>query len=227
MQKTTRHERRRGILTAFVLFVPMLLGACAETPETTFDWPGYDQRVVAVRHHHRPPHPTPRYASIPSRHPVAVAHARSQRTPGWYQASTPQDVEPAQAIGEAHFQWPVQGHVILAFGVASNGERNDGINIAARMDAPIHASDSGTVIYADAGPKGYGNLVLIRHGNGYTTTYAHADRLAVAKGDRVVKGQIIGYAGQTGGVKAPQLHFEIRHQGRPLDPRPLLATVSG
>jgi murein DD-endopeptidase MepM/ murein hydrolase activator NlpD len=230
MQKARTVECVRGLLTASAFVAPLLLGACAETPRTAFDWDVNTRAPVYA--HHRAPHSTPRYASsssVPSHYrAVVVASTRStpHRSPGWYQ-STPQAVEPAQAYGPAHFTWPVQGHVILPYGPTPSGGRNDGINIAANMDAPIRAADAGTVVYAEAGPKGYGNLVLIRHGNGYITAYAHADRIAVAKGDRVNQGQVIGYAGQTGGVSAPQLHFEIRQGGKALDPRPLLTTISG
>lgn len=225
MQKARTSECVRGVLTASAFVAPLLLGACAETPRTAFDW---DVNTHYATPHHRVPHSTPRYASssVPSHHRTVVVASTSHHTPGWYQ-SAPQQVEPAQAYGPAHFAWPVRGTVILPYGPTPSGGRNDGINIAANMDAPIRAADSGTVVYAEAGPKGYGNLVLIRHGNGYITAYAHADRIAVAKGDHVNQGQVIGYAGQTGGVSAPQLHFEIRQGSKPVDPRLLLATISG
>lgn len=127
----------------------------------------------------------------------------------------------AQSTGVA-FAWPLRGRVISEFGTKLSGERNDGINIAAILGAPIHAAANGTVTYAGNGLKGYGNLVLIRHAEGYVTAYAHADTLAVAKGDIVSKGQVIGYAGETGGAAEPQLHFEIRHGTTPVNPRSLL-----
>jgi murein DD-endopeptidase MepM/ murein hydrolase activator NlpD len=123
------------------------------------------------------------------------------------------------------FAWPVTGPVISDFGSTSNGGRNDGINIATAMDAPIRASASGTVTYAGDELKGYGNLVLIKHEGGYTTAYAHADRLLVQRGDFVAKGQVIGYAGQTGDVTRPQLHFEIRSNTTPVNPRAYLMTT--
>ena len=82
------------------------------------------------------------------------------------------------------------------------------------------------VNYADS-LSGYGNLVLIKHNNGYVTAYAHADRLLVARGDFVTKGQVIGYAGQTGDVSSPQLHFEIRNGTTPVDPQRYLAARTG
>ena len=121
-----------------------------------------------------------------------------------------------------HFLWPVSGKVIEAFGALPSGGRNDGINIATREGAPIRAAASGTVIYAGDGLKAYGNLVLIRHRDGYITAYAHAERLLVARNAHVTAGQVIGYAGKTGGMQVPQLHFEIRHGVTPLNPAPLL-----
>ena len=120
------------------------------------------------------------------------------------------------------FLWPVSGKVIEGFGVLPDGGRNDGINIATREGAPIHAAASGTVIYAGDGLKAYGNLVLIRHRDGYVTAYAHAERLLVARNTHVTAGQVIGYAGTTGGMEVPQLHFEIRRGVKPLNPAPLL-----
>ena len=85
-------------------------------------------------------------------------------------------------------------------------------------------SASGTVSYAGDELKDYGNLVLVKHAGGFTTAYAHADRLVVSRGDFVAKGQVIGYSGQTGDVTSPQLHFEIRSATMPVNPRAYLAS---
>jgi murein DD-endopeptidase MepM/ murein hydrolase activator NlpD len=119
------------------------------------------------------------------------------------------------------FEWPVQGKIIETFGANENGQRNDGINIATDTGTPIHAAANGTVTYA-SNLKGYGNLVLIKHQNGYITAYAHAQKLLVSAGDQVDRGDVIGYAGKSGGVGTPQLHFEIRKGTKPVDPRPLM-----
>ena len=115
----------------------------------------------------------------------------------------------------------MDGSIISGFGRHGAGERNDGINIAAELGEPIHAAASGTVTYA-GNLKDYGNLILIAHADGYTTAYAHADSISVERGDHVEKGQVIGTAGETGGVDRPQLHFEIRHFVKPVDPGLLL-----
>lgn len=133
---------------------------------------------------------------------------------------------PEDSDSSVAFAWPVEGRIISAFGTSASGQRNDGINIAADLGAPIHAAAAGIVTYSGNELKGYGNLVLIRHDDGYVTAYAHAESITVTRGQRVVKGQVIGYAGDTGDVKTPQLHFEIRKGVQPVDPKPLLMAAS-
>lgn len=132
-------------------------------------------------------------------------------------------VEHAAYVSDgAKFTWPLRGRIIEDFGATPSGGRNDGINIAARTGTPIHAAADGKVTYTGNDLKGYGNLVLIQHDDGYVTAYAHAASIAVGRGDRVQKGQVIAYAGETGDVAEPQLHFEIRHGVDPVNPRTLL-----
>jgi murein DD-endopeptidase MepM/ murein hydrolase activator NlpD len=128
----------------------------------------------------------------------------------------------AVLTSSGQFAWPLQGKIIAGFGKSEDGQRNDGINIAANLGEPIHAAAAGTVTYAGNELKGYGNLVLIKHDNGYVTAYAHAESMTVARGDHVEQGQVIGYTGKTGDVSSPQLHFEIRQGVTPVDPRTLL-----
>jgi murein DD-endopeptidase MepM/ murein hydrolase activator NlpD len=120
------------------------------------------------------------------------------------------------------FLWPVRGPLLSSFGAGNGFARNDGINIAATKGTPVRAADSGTVTYVGNELKGYGNLVLIRHDSGYVTAYAHSDTVTVQRGDRVTRGQIIAYAGATGDVTQPQLHFELRLNAKPVDPTPYL-----
>jgi murein DD-endopeptidase MepM/ murein hydrolase activator NlpD len=121
------------------------------------------------------------------------------------------------------FRWPANGRVITAFGPASNGQQNDGINIAVPENTPVKAAEDGVVAYAGNELKGYGNLVLVRHPNGYVTAYAHAKELLVKRGDQVKRGQVIARSGQSGNVNAPQLHFEIRKGAAPVDPTKFLS----
>jgi murein DD-endopeptidase MepM/ murein hydrolase activator NlpD len=134
----------------------------------------------------------------------------------------PQSVEPALDVSGLHFIWPVNGTIIDSFGGMAGGERNDGINIAAPLGEPIRASQSGTVSYAGNELRSYGNLILIKHDGGYITAYAHAQSIAVAKGQHVDQGQVIGTTGTTGDVTQPQVHFEIRRDSHPVDPKLLL-----
>jgi murein DD-endopeptidase MepM/ murein hydrolase activator NlpD len=128
-------------------------------------------------------------------------------------------VKTAEAAGSLPtFRWPAQGRIIQQFGSSPNGSQNDGINLALPEGTPVKAAEDGVVAYAGNELKGYGNLVLVRHPNGYVTAYAHAKELMVKRGDPIKRGQVIARSGQTGNVNAPQLHFEIRKGATPLDP---------
>jgi murein DD-endopeptidase MepM/ murein hydrolase activator NlpD len=116
------------------------------------------------------------------------------------------------------FYWPVRGKILSTYGAAAGGTHNDGINIAAAAGTEVHAADSGTVAYADDKLHGFGNLLLIKHADGWVTAYAHNQELLVAKGDHVQRGQVIAKVGDTGGVGRPQLHFEIRQRTTAVDP---------
>ncbi|GLR88090.1 LysM peptidoglycan-binding domain-containing M23 family metallopeptidase [Bradyrhizobium iriomotense] len=116
------------------------------------------------------------------------------------------------------FRWPVRGKVITSYGAKTNGKSNDGINLAVPEGTPVKAAEDGVVAYSGNELKGYGNLVLVRHSNGYVTAYAHASELLVKRGDSIKRGQVIAKSGQSGEVASPQLHFEIRKGSNPVDP---------
>ncbi|PIW28443.1 MAG: M23 family peptidase [Rhodospirillales bacterium CG15_BIG_FIL_POST_REV_8_21_14_020_66_15] len=121
------------------------------------------------------------------------------------------------------FHWPVSGgRVISRFGGKQSGLRNDGINIKAPRGTPVVAAENGVVAYVGNELRGFGNLILVKHDGGWISAYAHTDRLAVAKGDRVRRGQKIATVGDTGGVDAPQLHFELRRNKRAVNPQQFL-----
>ena len=128
--------------------------------------------------------------------------------------SPQQPAEPAQA---AEFRWPARGHIVKNFG-DKGGEKSDGINIALPEGTPVKAAESGVVAYAGNELKGYGNLVLIRHDNGFVSAYANNGDLKVKKGDVIRRGQVVATSGQTGNVSSPQLHFELRKGSTPVDP---------
>ncbi|NOT40695.1 MAG: peptidoglycan DD-metalloendopeptidase family protein [Alphaproteobacteria bacterium] len=127
------------------------------------------------------------------------------------------DERPA-AKSTGRFLWPVQGKVVSNFGRRGTGVHNDGINIAADPNTPVKAADTGTVVYAGNDIDAYGNLLLVRHANGYVTAYAHNKKLLVGRGDTVSRGDTIALVGSTGDVDRPQLHFEIRKGDRAVDP---------
>ena len=89
-------------------------------------------------------------------------------------------------------------------------------------NTPIKAAEDGVVAYAGNELKGYGNLVLVKHPNGYVTAYAHAKELLVKRGDQIKRGEVIAKSGQSGNVDAPQLHFEVRKGSAPVDPMQFL-----
>lgn len=119
----------------------------------------------------------------------------------------------------AKFVWPTSGKIISAFGAHGKGLKNDGINISTPIGSTVKAGDKGTVAYASNGLKGFGNLVLIKHPDGFITAYAHLDKILVQKGQKVIRGEKIATVGKTGGVSAPQLHFEVRAGKKAVNPR--------
>ncbi len=118
----------------------------------------------------------------------------------------------------SRFAWPLRGDIVMGFGVNDGGVRNDGINIAAPVGAPVRAAADGEVVYTGAELEGYGNLLLIRHEDGWVSAYAHTDTILVEKGEKVRQGQVVAKVGKTGAVEQSQLHFELRHELKPRDP---------
>jgi murein DD-endopeptidase MepM/ murein hydrolase activator NlpD len=154
--------------------------------------------------------PGPTLQSIKSTEPVASARI-----------ATPvqsDDSSPAAAAGMPSFRWPLRGRVVTHIGAKTSGGANDGIDLAVPEGTAIRAADDGVVAYAGNELKGYGNLVLVRHANGFVTAYANASELNVKRNDQVHRGQVIAKSGQTGTAPTPQLHFEIRKNSAPVDP---------
>ena len=220
-------DRRWKLAFAALICAAPLLAACTpDRPETAFSWGVND-------HLGRTSAPPARTASrstartyVYTGDNYAVPAPKPRPTPPKQTASNSVYDRPdykVSAASSGRFAWPAQGHVISSFGSASDGERNDGINIAVPQGAPIRAAASGTVSYSGDELKNYGNLLLIKHDGGYVTAYAHADSLLVQRGDFVAKGQVIAYAGRTGDVSSPQLHFEIRQGTTPVNPDNFLA----
>jgi murein DD-endopeptidase MepM/ murein hydrolase activator NlpD len=119
----------------------------------------------------------------------------------------------------AKMQWPVKGNVVTHFGDIKDGAANDGINIKAAMGTKVLAASDGSVIYVGKNlEEDYGNVVIVQHGNGLITSYAHLDSIAVKNGANVHAGEMVGTVGKTGDVTEPQLYFEVMKDKKPVDP---------
>lgn len=168
------------------------------------------------------PAPLGRPQAAPAQQQAVVAPAATP-APVATQAPTQVASVPAAepvASGSDKFRWPVSGRVITDFAAS----RGTGINIDVPEGSTVKAAENGTVIYVGSGVEGYGNLILIRHANGFVSAYAHLNGMSVAKGAAVSRGDAIGTVGMSGSVSKPQLHFELRKGATPVDPVPLLAS---
>lgn len=137
-------------------------------------------------------------------------------------AAPPAAPQVAAIADRVKLRWPANGKIIAGFGGRPDGTHNDGVNLSVPLGTEVHAAESGVVAYAGSELKGYGNLVLLRHDNGWVTAYAHNDELLVKRGDKVKRGDVIAKAGKTGSVDQPQVHFELRQGSKPVDPIPYL-----
>lgn len=117
------------------------------------------------------------------------------------------------------FREPVSGAIISAFGQATDGQVNDGINYAVPRGTPVKAAENGIVIYTGNELAGFGNLILVRHDGGYVSAYGHNDEMLVKRCQVIKRGETIAKAGATGSVSKPQLHFELRKDQKPVNPQ--------
>ena len=138
------------------------------------------------------------------------------------EAPRPVAVGEPPARSQSQFLWPVRGKIISNFGAKRGGLKNDGINIAAPRGTKVLAAENGVVAYAGNELRGFGNLLLIKHADGWVSAYAHNEAIVVRRGQRVRRGQAIARVGSTGSVSEPQLHFELRKGSRALNPADLL-----
>ncbi len=216
-----KQSRIPALSLAAAALLAFAMAGCASRPPgqlTDLKWPGYDTTVGKKR------------VPVPARKPVRTA----SRDTSSVAVPTPKPrrnatyIAPVRQVAadpNSRFLWPVSGTVISTFGTMSTGGRNDGINIAVPAGEPVRAAASGTVTYAGE-LRGYGKLVLVEHDDGYVTAYAHTQSVNVNSGDRVLRGQVIAYSGDSGDVRRPQLHFEIRRGVTPVDPQPLLVAYA-
>ncbi len=149
--------------------------------------------------------------------PVAssAAGAASAAKPA---ASAPAAQSSSSAAEDFSFAWPANGQVIAGFDEA----KNKGIDIAGKAGDPVLAAADGQVVYAGAGLRGYGNLIIVKHNNTYLTAYAHNQKLLVKEDQKVRKGDKIAEMGSSDADRV-KLHFEVRRQGKPVDPSRFLA----
>ena len=155
--------------------------------------------------------------------PVSISAGKAQDAPAQVktiQVAAAAPVAVSAARSGLKLRWPVKGKVIASFGPRTDGTHNDGVNLSVPLGSEVHAAEAGTVAYAGSELKGYGNLILIRHDNGWVTAYAHNDQLLVKRGDKIRRGQVVAKAGKTGTVDQPQVHFELREGSKPIDPTP-------
>jgi murein DD-endopeptidase MepM/ murein hydrolase activator NlpD len=161
------------------------------------------------------PRPYTPDGTLPSRpQPYSPSGQRPYTPPAATPDTTPAptDAQVTEA-GKGKFQWPIRGEILADFGAKPGNQRNDGIDIQAQAGAPVRAAADGDVIYAGDQVPGFGNLVLIKHPDGWATAYAHLAHIDVKNQQKVTQGQQIGQVGTTGGVPEPQLHFEVRYSG--------------
>lgn len=167
---------------------------------------GAAQPVKPIQVAAKKPAVTPQPAAAPKPKPKAATPKQIAALPN-----------PPARTGKL-FSWPVSGKLLSSFGSQSGGRHNDGLNIKARRGATIVAAESGVVAYAGSELRGFGNLLLIKHADGFMTAYAHTDTVLVERGQKVRRGQAIARVGSSGSVNTPQLHFEIRKGRKAVNP---------
>lgn len=169
------------------------------------------------------PQPAPAPVEPPKAEPApAAAPTPAPAQPAAEPAPAPVKAKPVDTgdLGPApkRFVWPVNGRVVSGYGDKAGGLHNDGVNIQAPRGTPIRAAADGVVVYAGSDLKGFGNMLLIRHGGNWLTAYAHAQAVLVDRGQRVKQGEVIARVGSSGNVDQPQLHFELRRGREAVDP---------
>jgi len=178
-------------------------------------------------HQHRPPWPRRRRNQPPPLAPAVEGDrvpARESSAAEEARAEAAAPAAPVQNHGGGHFPWPLRGRVLASYGVAADGTHNDGINIAASRGPRSRPSKAHRRLCRQRVAR-YGNLVLVKHANGWISAYAHCDELLVKKGDPVYRGKVIAKVGRPAGQRAAAA-FELRQGKRPVDPRGYLGPAS-
>lgn len=154
-------------------------------------------------------------ASAPASSSSSKSSGPSKSASSSTTAPAPKSTPPAAS--NVKFAWPAKGSIVSRF----DGEKNKGIGIAGKAGDPIKAAADGSVVYAGAGLRGYGNLVIVKHNDTFLTAYAHNQKLLVKEDEHVKKGQTIAEMGSSDADRV-KLHFELRRDGKPVDPLPYL-----
>lgn len=215
------------VRTGQQLLLPTSSGAASAPSDPAPQPPSPDSTRVpvasAVLEEPAAPTATPTAARSPFSSPTEEKPAPSAAPIPSGKPATPVAITEPPPREDRSFSWPVEGQLLSQFGSKDKGLQNDGINIAAPRGTPVRAAENGVVAYAGNELRGFGNLLLIKHADGWVTAYAHNDTLLVKRGQSVRRGDIISHVGSTGSVTSPQLHFELRQGKRPVDPQRHLA----
>jgi murein DD-endopeptidase MepM/ murein hydrolase activator NlpD len=196
------------------------------TPTPSYTPPAATTPPASLPSSPRPytPSPSSSYPRTPTG-PVSAQPVTPPPSSGQIIGSTPPPTEAEiTAAGRGRFVWPLQGETISDFGPKGAGQRNDGVDIRAPAGTPVRAAAAGEVVYAGNQVPGFGNLVLVKHADGWVTAYAHLADIQVKMRQQVAQGATLGSVGQTGGASEPKLHFEVRYaptpkdKARPVDP---------
>ncbi len=214
-----------GVVLVVFLWVLVVFSACSRTqykyhvvrPGETLSEIGYAYRIpyqelaalnglrnpdrIEIGQRLRMPHGT-------TYRGMTTTAAKSSRFKRGGKSKPPPAYLPIPKDAEKLFSWPLKGKLTSRFG-PRKGSFHDGIDIAAPVGTPVRAAAAGRVIFSDV-LRGYGNVVIVKHANGFTTVYAHHRRNLVKDGQAVQRGDIVGEVGQTGRVTGPSLHFEVR-----------------
>ncbi|WP_415882431.1 peptidoglycan DD-metalloendopeptidase family protein [Neptuniibacter sp. QD34_54] len=162
----------------------------------------------------KPQSTAPKVAAEPVTKPIATAKAEPQKVVV-KPASKAKTKPPKVVVGPIKWGWPASGKIVSTF--KTKGTVNKGINIASAYGAKVTAAAKGRVVYAGSGLLGYGNLVIVDHNQQFLSAYAHNSRVLVKENDMVEKGQKIAEMGNSGTDRV-MLHFEIRRDGKPVNP---------
>ncbi len=157
-----------------------------------------------------PARPYRSYADTNSRYAPVIGRPAGEAAPVLSDAQI-------SAAGKGRFVWPVRGPTLAKFGAEGVGRRNDGLDLRSPQGTVVRAAAAGEVVYAGNQVPGFGNLVLVKHADGWVTAYAHLDHASVAMRQTVMQGQEIGQVGASGGAVEPELHFEVRYAAAPTD----------